>query len=77
MARERVTKRGYADLGDLRQLKGFTQGELSELVCTTQPRLSCWEAGRDRPSYDNLVALKTALEVTFDELHEALSKCRS
>jgi DNA-binding transcriptional regulator YiaG len=73
MAEEQVIARGYERLADLRLSKGLSQLELANLVGTSQPRLSQWENAKDKPGYENIVALAAALEVDFNRLHKALA----
>ena len=51
-----------------RELRGFTQKELSTRIGVSNSRLSNWEQGINRPDADTLVLLCQALEVSADEL---------
>jgi DNA-binding XRE family transcriptional regulator len=74
MASARIKKNeGRERLADLRLLAGLSQEGLAAEIGTSQPRLSRWEAGKDRPTYENIVALAGALNVDFNRLHRALA----
>ena len=51
-----------------RKKKGLTQEELSEKCGITQTQYSMYEVGRRYPSVENLLKLKTTLDVSLDWL---------
>ena len=51
-----------------RELRGFSQKELSERINVSSSRISNWEQGLNRPDADIIVLLCEALEVSADEL---------
>jgi DNA-binding XRE family transcriptional regulator len=60
-------------LADIRLEAGLSQDELASMIGTSQPRLSLWEAGREKPSFDCLVRLQKALSTDFNRLMAALT----
>jgi DNA-binding XRE family transcriptional regulator len=56
-----------------RMAAGLSQSQLADLIGTSQPSIARIEAGLDRPSYDKLMKLQSALGVSFDQLMEALN----
>lgn len=70
--RELRTQRNVSGLAGLRLTAGLSQATLAQLVGTSQPRLSLWEKGEERPQFESLKKLKEALGVTFDKLFEAI-----
>ncbi|MXP15493.1 helix-turn-helix domain-containing protein [Altererythrobacter confluentis] len=67
-----VDRRKVIGLAALRLKRGLSQAELAKAIGTSQPRLSSWERGTEKPGYDSLRRIKDELQVTFDELMEAL-----
>jgi len=59
-------------LSDLRLAAGLTQAQLAKFIGTSQPRLSLWEAGLDKPSFDNLKKMAVALGVDYNCLMGAI-----
>ena len=57
-----------ARLRRLREAAGLTQQQLAEAIDSWQPSVAAWEAGRHRPSLENLLLLAGALGVSLDEL---------
>lgn len=53
---------------DLRKARGLTQGQLAELVGTTQVTLSGWEQGRHVPNGTHLQNLAAVLEVPMGDI---------
>ena len=51
-----------------RELRGFSQKELSKCINVSNSRISNWEQGMNRPDADTLILLCQALEVSADEL---------
>ena len=47
---------------------GLTMAQLAERIGVSQPAISQWESGRDRPGRESLQKLATALGVPADEL---------
>ena len=59
-------------LAALRLAKGLSQKQLSEMIGTSQPRLSTWEKGSEKPGFESLKSLRNALAISADELLDAL-----
>lgn len=55
-------------LKELRVLKGYTQGYLSEISNVHEKAIARYEAGTTAPTADNIVKLAQALEVCTDYL---------
>ncbi len=53
-----------ARLRELREQKGFTQGQLAELVGVKRDAVARWEADAREPGWSNVVALAQALGAT-------------
>jgi len=53
---------------NLREERGYSQGELARRVGVTQPTVSDWENNKTEPAVDNLRILATELEVFFEWL---------
>ena len=70
--RELTHERNIKGLAALRLRLGMSQQELADAVGTSQPRLSTWEHGSERPGFDSLRKLRAALQVSYDELMDAL-----
>ncbi len=47
---------------------GMSQPELAKRIKTTQPRISLWEKGKEKPTFDYLARLAKALECSADWL---------
>ncbi len=60
-------------LSDLRLEAGLSQDELAAKIGTSQPRLSLWEAGKEKPSFDCLLRLQSALQTDFNRLMAAIT----
>lgn len=56
------------NLAEIRIKKGMTQAELAEACGVTQKTISALEVDRRKPSYDLLLKLTKALDVTPNEL---------
>lgn len=67
-----VEKRGIKGLAALRLSKGLSQKELADAIGTSQPRLSTWENGSEKPGFDSIKRLRDALKVSADQIVEAL-----
>ncbi|MAG06172.1 MAG: hypothetical protein CMN66_07305 [Sphingomonadaceae bacterium] len=65
-------ERGIAGLAGLRLAKGFSQKELADLIGTSQPRLSTWESGSEKPGFESIKRLRNALRVSADQIVDAL-----
>lgn len=57
-----------ARLKAIRKNAGLTQEELAELAECSTVALSKFEAGVNRPSFENLVAISAALKISIDDL---------
>lgn len=68
---ELVSERRVTGLARLRLLRGMSQLDLANAVGTSQPRLSTWEKGTEKPGFENLKKLRAILDVSYDELIEA------
>lgn len=55
----------------LRERKGWSQARLARQLGVGRTRLGKWETGEHAPPLHLLIALKEALEVSFDQLLEA------
>ena len=55
-------------LREARQLRGFSQADLASRAGLPPASMSHFESGPRKPSFDNLKALATALDVTTDYL---------
>ena len=53
---------------EIRAKRGMTQAELAEVCGVSQKTISALEVDRRNPSYDLLIRLTKALNVTADEL---------
>lgn len=53
---------------NLREERGYSQGELARRVGVTQPTVSDWENNKTEPAVDNLRILATELDVFFEWL---------
>jgi hypothetical protein len=71
-ASNRINRKGHETLADLRLLSGFTQAQFSEMLGTSQPRLSSWESGSDRPAFDSIIKMQSVLDVDFNRLMNAI-----
>lgn len=67
-----IKARKIKGLAKLRLEKGFSQVELADMVGTSQPRLSMWEKGTEKPSFENIKKLRSILNVEYQNLMEAL-----
>ena len=65
-------KRKVGGLAGLRLSKGFSQKELADMIGTSQPRLSTWESGSEKPTFESIKRLRDALKVSADIIVEAL-----
>lgn len=61
-------KTNDSPIARLRMERGLTQGQLSDLIGTTQQVVSLWESGQRKPGTRSLLALSRVLECTIDEL---------
>lgn len=52
----------------LRKNKGFTQEELSDLLCVSRQAIAKWEAGQSYPDIANLIQISNIMSVTIDYL---------
>jgi transcriptional regulator with XRE-family HTH domain len=57
-----------ATLRSLRENRGHTQGGLATLAGLPPSVISLYESGSRAPSFDSLIALADALEVSLDDL---------
>lgn len=53
---------------NLREERGFSQGELARQVGVTQPTVSDWENNKTEPTVDNLRILAVEFDVFFEWL---------
>ena len=67
---ELVLKRGISGLARLRLEAGLSQAELAQRIGTSQPRLSQWERGDEKPNIESLKKLREALSVSYDRIME-------
>lgn len=67
---ELALKRGISGLARLRLEAGFSQAELAQKIGTSQPRLSQWERGDEKPNIESLKKLREALSVSYDKIME-------
>lgn len=51
-----------------RRRKGLSQPELATAANTSKGQISDWEAGRNQPRLEALIAIAKALDVTIDSL---------
>lgn len=63
-----------ATLKELRVTAGLTQGQLAALVGVLPTRISDWEHGRRSPTMRYLRELAQALDVTSDEVLQAIDE---
>ena len=71
VSRTAMTKEEFAArLRELREAKGWSQGELASRVGVSQDAIALWERGRREPSMGNFVAIARALEVSLDAFLE-------
>ena len=61
-----------ATLGDLRRAAGLTQWDVAKALDTRPPQVSAWERGRAYPDGRFIRPLAKTLNVTADELLDAL-----
>lgn len=61
-------KRGVTGLARLRIEAGLSQADLARKIGTSQPRLSQWERGEEKPSVENLKRLREVLNVSGDRI---------
>ena len=54
--------RGY------REEKNLTQKQMAKMIMVAESTYANWEQGRREPNLLAIVAIKNALEITFDEL---------
>jgi DNA-binding XRE family transcriptional regulator len=66
------THGGKERLADIRLEVGLSQLELARKLNTSQPRLSLWESGKERPSFECLQKLKESLGTDYNRLMESL-----
>lgn len=52
----------------IRMDRGLTQGQLAEMIGTSQNMISRWEIGSRTPSGRSLIKIAAALNCTVDEL---------
>lgn len=72
-AERRIEKNsGNETLADLRLQAGLTQSDLARRIGTSQPRLSAWEAGAERPGFDSIVKISRDLNIDYDRLIKAI-----
>jgi ribosome-binding protein aMBF1 (putative translation factor) len=70
---EALTKQSGTRLSHLRLAKGLSQGELAELIGTSQSAVSMLERRLQKPGEDTLRNLARVLDVDFNTLMDALS----
>ena len=63
-----ASERNVSGLAKLRLQAGLSQKDLAHAIGSSQPRLSKWENGTEKPGFDNLRQLREALNVSYDEL---------
>ena len=56
---------------EMRLARGLTMAELAARIGVSQPAISQWESGREKPGRDSLQKLARAFDVSLDELHGA------
>lgn len=57
-----------ANLKQLRQARGLTQGQLGELIEVAQATIQRWESGAREPSHEDLIRIARALDVSVADL---------
>lgn len=57
-----------ARLRELRERRGWSQGELGLKIGVTWQTISRWELGKNQPKFEEFVKLANAFGVTLDEL---------
>lgn len=67
-----ISQNGHISLCSLRLAMALTQVELANLVGVTQPRLSLWESGKEKPGIDKIRALSLALETDCNSIISAI-----
>ncbi|MDO6385274.1 helix-turn-helix transcriptional regulator [Uliginosibacterium sp. 31-12] len=55
-------------LKELRQIQGFTQGQLADMLKTTQQTIARWEAGKSEPNLSALRDLAVIFGTSVDDL---------
>ncbi len=55
-------------IADFRNMKGFTQNELADLVDIERSNLARLEAGNTNPTYLTLLKISKALDISVSEL---------
>lgn len=68
---------GRLTLASLRLGRGMSQSVLAQKINTSQSRLSRIETGSDNPLFDTVEKLKTALNISWDEVAAALIASKS
>lgn len=53
---------------EMRLSRGLTMAELAARIGVSQPAISQWESGREKPGRDSLQKLASAFDVSLDEL---------
>ena len=64
------------NLRNLRKLNKLNQKQFSELMQTTQQRVSEWECDKVEPSFYNILKILKVLNITFDDLAEDVEEKR-
>lgn len=59
-------------LSDIRLEAGISQTDLAAKIGSSQPRLSLWEAGKEKPSFECISKLKKELNVDYNRIMAAL-----
>lgn len=58
-------------LRSLRKEKGFTQGELAQMIHVDQTAISQWERGVTQPRLKNCLQLAKALNCQIEDIYSA------
>lgn len=61
-------------LAKMRKDAGLTQKDVAKALGTVQATVAMWETGKSTPSFKNLCALSSLLNVSFNELCAAVNK---
>ncbi|WP_126992223.1 helix-turn-helix transcriptional regulator [Thermosipho globiformans] len=61
-------------LAEMRQAKNLTQQQLAKAINISRKSISHYETGRARPSLDVIIKLAKVLEVSVEEIYNALPK---
>lgn len=56
----------------LRLRNGLSQAELAKAIGVSQPRVSIYERGQEKPEFDTFIKLRDVLGISSDELIDAI-----